>query len=144
MEQKYYAPQQGLHCLTMATHPGTLTEEDIIDNLVRMIAMEETEEHERTDAKTAAEEIQAMPFQKEHKLWELAVQEYHSPEFQDYLTRKNLRPNSSQKLVPIVEALKEEDWTPTEAEAVKAMWERLDEFSLDEFKMWELPVPEWE
>ena len=41
MAQKFYAPKNALNCLTITTHPGTLTEWDIITNLVRMNLMED-------------------------------------------------------------------------------------------------------
>ena len=40
MAQKFYAPKNALNYLTITTHPGTLTEWDIVTNLVRMNLME--------------------------------------------------------------------------------------------------------
>ena len=40
MEQKYYVAEKGDMCLSLTTHPGTLTEWDIIDNLERMMMIE--------------------------------------------------------------------------------------------------------
>ena len=140
METKYYAPQQGLHCLTLAKHPGILTEQDVVDNLVRMSLMDD-----ELSAEEAMEEARQLPTDKLKALVDDMWWEYNSPEFQDYLTRKNLRPNQEQKLVPITEAMRYEDENQiTEEEALSRMWERLDEFNLDEFKMWELPVAEWD
>ena len=140
METKFYAPQQGLHCLTMATHPGTLTEEDIVDNLVRMSLMDNN-----LSAEEAMKEVKNLPVNELHKIKEAEWWEYNSPEFQDYLTRRNLQPNQELKLVPITEAMKDEDEERiTEEEALNRMWEMLDEFSLEGFQTWELPVSEWE
>ena len=143
MEQKYYVPQQGLHCLTLATHPGMLTEQDIVANLVRMSLMDDG-----MSAEEAMEEMLPKPVQPLNKLEENAMWEYNSPEFQDYLTRKNLLPsksNDSLKLVPITEAMKEEGESQiTEEEALSRMWEILDEFNLETFQTQELPTVEWD
>jgi hypothetical protein len=40
MEQKYYVAKEGDICLSLTTHPGKLTEQDIIDNLRRMMRVE--------------------------------------------------------------------------------------------------------
>ena len=46
MEQKYYVAKEGDICLTLTTHPGTLTEWDIKDNLRRMMRVEAEQEGE--------------------------------------------------------------------------------------------------
>jgi hypothetical protein len=51
---------------------------------------------------------------------------------------RKCNPNLNQKLVPIAEAMTDEDWNPSEKEATEAMWEILDEFSLDELEQYKL------
>lgn len=46
MEQKYYVAEKGDMCLSLTTHPGTLTEQDIIDNLERMMRLEAEQQGE--------------------------------------------------------------------------------------------------
>ena len=41
MEQKYFVASKGNCYLTLTTHPGTLTEQDILKNLERMASLEE-------------------------------------------------------------------------------------------------------
>jgi hypothetical protein len=144
METKFYAPPQALHCLTITTHPGTLTEANVVDNLVRMSLMDD-----ELSAEEAMEEARQLPTDKRKALVDDMWWEYNSPEFQDYLIRKQILPSKinedNLKLVPITEAMRDEDENQiTEEEALSRMWERLDEFNLDEFKMWELPVAEWD
>ena len=125
METKYYAPQQGLHCLTMATHPGTLTEADVTDNLVRMILM-----NDGLSAKEAMEEARQLPVKELRKIIDAEQWDYNSPEFQDYLTQKKIHPSLNLKLEPV----KDE----------QEMWQTLDEFNLSDFQEWELPTVEWD
>jgi hypothetical protein len=88
METKFYAPQQGLHCLTLATHPGTLTEQDVVNNLVRMSLMDD-----ELSAEEAMEEARQLPTDKRKALVDDMWWEYNSPEFQDYLIRKQILPS---------------------------------------------------
>lgn len=53
MEQKYYVAEKGDMCLSLTTHPGTLTEWDIIDNLERMMMLE-AEESQRKSIREVA------------------------------------------------------------------------------------------
>ena len=124
METKFYAPPQALHCLTITTHPGTLTEADVVSNLVRMSLMEEGLSPEE-----AIEEAKKMPPKELRNVVDAAQWEYNSPEFQDYLTVNKIHPNLSLQLQPI------------EKEEALA---RMDEFSLEGFQTWELPTVEWD
>ena len=124
METKYYAPQQGLHCLTLATHPGTLTEADVVDNLVRMSLMDD-----ELSAEEAMEEAKSLPVKKLRVLMDDAQWEYNSPEFQDYLTTKELHPSLNLKLEPV------------EREEALAIMDGMD---LQTFREAELPTVEWD
>ena len=53
MEQKYYVAEKGDMSLSLTTHPGTLTEQDIIDNLERMMMLE-AEESQRKSIRAEA------------------------------------------------------------------------------------------
>jgi hypothetical protein len=121
MEQKYYAPPQALHCLSITTHPGTLTEADLIDNLARMILMEGGME-----AEEAIQELKSLP---RKGLDQVAYQEYNSPELQDYLTQKKIHPSLSPKLEEI------------DREEALSMMENLD---LQTFIESELSTTEWD
>jgi hypothetical protein len=124
METKYYAPPQALHCLTIATHPGKLTEANVTDNLVRMILMEDG-----LSAEEAIEEAKSLPVKELRNVVDVAQMEYNSPEFQDYLTQKRLHPSLNLKLEPI------------EKEEALSIMENLD---LQTFKESELATAEWD
>jgi hypothetical protein len=124
METKFYAPQQGLHCLTLATHPGTLTEQDVVNNLVRMSLMDD-----ELSAEGAMEEARQLPTDKRKALVDDMWWEYNSPEFQDYLTVKKLHPSLNLKL---------EEVEKEEALAI------MDGMDLQTFKEAELPTVEWD
>jgi hypothetical protein len=124
METKFYAPQQGLHCLTLATHPGTLTEQDVVNNLVRMSLMDD-----ELSAEEAMEEARQLPTDKRKALVDDMWWEYNSPEFQDYLTVKKLHPRLNLKLKPV------------EREEALAIMDGMD---LQTFKEAELPTVEWD
>jgi hypothetical protein len=124
METKYYAPPQALHCLTITTHPGTLTEADVTDNLVRMNLMEDGLSPEE-----AIEEAKKLPVKELRNVVDAAQWEYNSPEFQDYLTVKKLHPRLNLKLKPV------------EREEALAIMDGMD---LQTFKEAELPTVEWD
>jgi hypothetical protein len=124
METKFYAPQQGLHCLTLATHPGTLTEQDVVNNLVRMSLMEEGLTPEE-----AISEAKQLPVKELRNVVDAAQWEYNSPEFQDYLTVKKLHPSLNLKLEEV------------EREEALAIMDGMD---LQTFKEAELPTVEWD
>ena len=124
METKYYAPPQALHCLTIATHSGKLTEADVTDNLVRMILMEDGLSPEE-----AVAEAKRLPVKELRNVIDVAQQEYNSPEFQDYLTQKKLHPSLNLELKPV------------QTEEALARMENLD---LRTFKDSELATAEWD
>jgi hypothetical protein len=123
MEQKYYAPPQALHCLSITTHPGTLTEANVVDNLVRMILMEDG-----LSVEEAIEEAKSLPVKQLRNVVDVAQMEYNSPEFQDYLTQKNLLPKN----------LKLEEIDREEALSI------MDGMDLQTFKESELATAEWD
>ena len=124
MEQKYYAPPQALHCLSITTHPGTLTEADVVSNLVRMSLMDD-----ELNAEEAIAEAKQLPAEKRRALTDDAQWEYNSPEFQDYLTIKKLNPSLNLKLEEI-----------DREEALSIM----DGMDLQTFKESELATAEWD
>jgi hypothetical protein len=140
MEKKYYTTKKGFLCLSVATHPGTLTELDIQENIMRMMVM-----NDEVSAEEASELISKMPWEKKDSLWKSALQEYWEPSFQEYLCRTNLIYAEDKELFPITEILKEEDEDSiTEEIALERMWEKLEEYNFKEFMLWEFPVTEWD
>ena len=124
MEQKYYAPPQALHCLTITTHPGTLTEADVTDNIVRMSLMEEGLSPEE-----AVAEAKKLPAKRLREIVDAAQWEYNSPEFQDYLTVKKIHPSLNLQLEPV-----------SREEALAIM----DNLDLQTFEETELSQAEWD
>ena len=124
MEQKYYAPPQALYCLSITTHPGTLTEANVVDNLVRMILMEDGLSPEE-----AIEEAKSLPVKELRNVVDVAQMEYNSPELQDYLTQKRIHPSLNLKLKEI------------DREEALSIMENLD---LQTFKESELATAEWD
>ena len=53
MEQKYYVAEKGSWHLSITKHPGTLTEQDIVNNLERMMMLE-AEENQQKSIRTEA------------------------------------------------------------------------------------------
>ena len=124
MKQKYYAPPQALHCLTITTHPGTLTEANVVDNLVRMTLMEDG-----LNPEEAIKEAKSLPIKELINVVEAAQWEYNSPELQDYLTQKRIHPSLNLKLEEI------------DREEALSIMENLD---LQTFKESELATAEWD
>lgn len=130
METKYYAPQGTPLFLTVADHPGSLTDSDLVDNLIRMMVMNETEERERLDSEEAEKEIDAMSREHYRALrktaqWYL----YNEPRLQIYLEEHHVRPGL--ELHPIAEVLQEEGEPKlSETEALEMLRDALDEYSL--------------
>ena len=132
METKYYAPKNQVDCLTITTHPGKYNEMDVVNNLMRMMVMDETEE----GAEAATQIIQEMNPEERQELRDSAETYLGDWDFQRYLNSHPLP--KGQELLPIAEALKDEDLTPTEEEAMEAMWEIVDEFSLSELEAYRM------
>nr|DAV37233.1 MAG TPA: hypothetical protein [Caudoviricetes sp.] len=56
MAQKYYVASKGSYYLSVTNHPGTLTEQDIVSNLARMMMLEADSEEQNVQARTIREE----------------------------------------------------------------------------------------
>ena len=136
METKYYASQGAPLFLTVADHPGTLMDSDLVENLMRMMVMNETEERERLNSEEAEKEIDAMSREHYQALrktaqWHL----YNDPRLQIYLEENHVRPGL--ELHPIAEVLQEEgDPKLSETEALEMLRDALDEYSLAEMEMY--------
>lgn len=140
MEKKYYTSKKGFFCLSVANHPGTLTELDIQENIMRMMIMSDD-----VSAEEAVEIISKMPWKEKDSLWKSALQEYWEPAFQEYLCRAHLICKEDRELIPITEALKDKDEDSiTENIAIERMWENLEAYNFEEFMMLEFPVVEWD
>ena len=122
--------------LALTNHPGKLVESDIVDNLMRLMVMDETEERERLSAEEAKEEIEKMD-KAQYRALRAAAERYldNEPEFQIY--RENNRLYQGLELRPIEEVLRdEEEPSLTEQEVEERLQEALDEFSLSEMEMY--------
>jgi len=95
---KYYAPESNASTnLVLATHPGKLTENDVIDNIMVILQLSWMTEEEGKDdeyneplypsyyAEDAIEAIGAMGREEYHELWERATWLFWTPEVQQYL-----------------------------------------------------------
>ena len=111
METKYYAPQGQLLCLTLATHSGKLTYSDVLNNLMRMALMDD---QEVPDAEEAMQEIKQMSQEQYSNLRAWCQDRMAQEDFQLYLDSHPLP--IGEEMEPITE--------------VEAMWEELNEFSL--------------
>ena len=128
MAQKYYAPAQP-SCLTLTQQQGVLTRSILTENIMRMLAMDETADHERLTADEANQEIEQLNRQEYQNLYQQAQRVLNSEEMQTYMQRKQIM--EGEPLQPVNE-------TEINVE------EMLDEFSLTEFLQQEVPVVEYE
>ena len=136
MDTKYYAPKEHLSVLTVSRSPGNLTYSDILDNLMRMILMDETEERERLSAEEAIAEIAEISREEYRALRNKAVHAYQDWDLQKYMEEHEIR--EGMPLVPVEEIFQEENEPKVTPEEVEA-WtlETLDEFSWTELEnMW--------
>ena len=129
MAKKYYAPAACLSCLTLTERPGALTRQDLIENIMRMLTMDSTEEHDRLTSEEAEEEIDKLSRSQYQALSKRAQMELDSPEMQEYLDRKNLMIGD-----PLVVVNQEE----------VDVREILDEWTMAKFAEQEMPVVEWD
>lgn len=74
------------HCLTMTIHPGNLSNMDIVQNIMRMLLMDEG-----MDAKTAQEEFDKLPVDEYRKFRKVAKEWRYDQEMQDYLDRMHIK-----------------------------------------------------
>lgn len=72
MEQKFYVASRGDSYLSLADHPGELTEDGIVSNIHRMMEMDLDEEEEENMTWTQLRRI-AREFYEENKerIWEM-------------------------------------------------------------------------
>lgn len=129
MATKYYAPAASLSCLTLTTRPGALTRAILVENLMRMLAMEANESHDRLTAEEANAEIDKLNRSEYQRLREKATVELDSQEMQEYLQRKRIMLGD-----PLVAV----------NEAEVNVQEILDEFTMTEFEQQEMPLVEYE
>ena len=137
MAQKYYAAEP--IWLTLSDKPGTLHYVEVLWNIMRMLLMSE----EGVDAETALEILDEMPQEEYNRLKARAAAEYADPEFQEYLERKHLYPETvnAPELEPVETQLYEpedSDLVSTEEETQRRLMERLDEMDWQGFKLWEM------
>ena len=141
----YYAPIEAVPLyLTITTHSGVLTHRDIIENLMRMILMDqETDEYDGMDAETAMEELEKMSREEYQKLYRNAEAIYIDIQWTGYFDRTHLHEGLT--LYPLATALQTQNEDPiSEEEALDVMWENLNEFSMNGFTLYELPDTEWD
>lgn len=123
MDTKLYAPKNR-GCLTVTDHPGKLLRRDIVWNLMRMILMSEND----LSAEEAIDSLDEMEAEEFSALQRRAEAELDEPLMQAYLERQQVSPGMP--LHPI-----------TEQEEVKEM---LNQWPMEQFRLQELPEPEWE
>lgn len=127
--------------LTLSDKKGTLLYREVVWNIMRMLLMDEG-----MDAESALEELDRMPMQEFNELKRRAEREYADHDFQEYLERIHLYPETpnAPKLIPVEELLYEEGEKRTEQETHERMMEILDEFSMKEFQEQEMQLVEWD
>ena len=121
MATKYYAPPGQCWALTIATHPGTLTENDVVDNLMRMAVMQDEVSEDWMDSQDAIEELSKMTPEEYNNLRAWCRDRMSEEDFQLFLDSSPLPLN--QPLEPI-----------TKEEAQDLM----DEYSLKGLVMYKL------
>ena len=127
MATKYYAPVAA--CLTLTEHPGSLSVFDLLENIMRMLTMVRTEEHDRLTAEEAEQAIDRLSSDQYRQLRDQAREVLNSQEMQEYLYRKGITVG-----MPL-EEVNPEEVNPQEI---------MDEFSMTEFAEMEMPLTEWE
>lgn len=116
------------HALSIATHEGVLTGNDIIKNIMRMIMMDRVSDgNSGYSAKEAIEEIRKLSWAEFSKLKKEALSYFCDEDWQKYFVRKHIVDGA--ELNPI-----------TEEEAFRIM----DELSLKEFETWEMKDSGWD
>ena len=129
MATKYYAPVAALSPLTLTTQPGSLSVFDILENIMRMLTMDRTEEHDRLTAEEAEQAIDRLSSDQYRQLRDQARVELNSQEMQEYLYRKGITVG-----MPL-EEVNPEEVNPQEI---------MDEFTMTEFAEMEMPLTEWD
>lgn len=127
MATKYYAPAAA--CLTLTEHPGNLSVTDMLENLMRMLIMDRTEEHEQLTAEEAEGAISKLSRVQFRQLRDRAREELYSQEMQEYLQRKG-----------ITEGMQLDEVNADEVD----VQDILDEFTMTVFKTMEMSVVEWD
>lgn len=130
-----YAPKDNLNFLTIAAHPGALTPQDVLSNLVLMGIMGD---QERKSGEVNAEEALAqkanLSLPEEIKRENAATEYLYDPEWEQMWQRLNLNPETGRTWY----GNKEIQLEPIEKEIALETME--DQF-LQRF--WE-PMPEWD
>lgn len=122
---KYYRAKEAPAYLTLTTHPGKLTYQDLVQNIMRMILMNE-ENLERLSAEEALQKIDQMPPKEYKSLQEQAEDNLDWREdLKDFLSRNNIQ--AGMELTPYQETLDE-----------------LEQLSMQEFLEMVVPQTEWD
>jgi hypothetical protein len=129
MATKYYAPAAALSPLTLTTQQGSLTRSVMVNNLMRMLTMDRTQEHDRLTAEEAEKAISLLSSAQRRQLQDRATEELNSQEMQEYLNRKGITEG-----MPLEEVNAEEVDVP----------EILNEYSMTEFAEMEMPPVEYD
>ena len=134
MAPKFYAPSNW-DCLTISRHPGTLTRSDMVENLMRMLLMQQ----ENLSAEQAISRLTEMPDNRLADLRKRATEFLDSPDMQKYL---EMKPQASPgtPLLPITEVLGMEN--PEEAN--QWLMQELDNWTVNALEQWEFPQAEWD
>ena len=125
MATKYYAAEPMF--ITLSDHKGTLLYREVLWNIMRMLLME----REGITAETALTRMDDLPTEEYAALKAEAATEYAAPEFQQYMERIHLYPETvnAPKLQPVETLLKEENEKAlTETEAESRLMEVLNEY----------------
>ena len=136
MAMKYYAAQEAPLVLTLSTTQQTTMYSIIVWNIMRMLLMDE----EDVDAESALEMLDEMEMQEFNKLKERAASQFADWDFQAYMERKGINPESKEALIPVEELLKDPDETdkPTPEQTNNLLMEMLNEYGWSEFQTWEI------
>ena len=126
MAQRYYAHPAAPH-LTMSKEQGEVTREVLLENLERMLMMDATPTRERLTAELAQEEINNLSREQYRELQARAEKVLSNPELEEYLQLKGIMLGD-----------------PLEELTQVNVQEILDEFSLQEFELTEMPQVEWD
>lgn len=72
MEQKFYVASKGNSYLSLTNHPGTLTEQDIVSNLERMMTLDTDSEEQHVQPRAIREEASRFYQENIERILEMA------------------------------------------------------------------------
>ena len=147
---KYYAVPGWVHPLAIRTEPGPLTEEDFVRNLVRMQLMEEQELTVEESFQASLGESKELEEMRKNWKWQLMNDRELTDILMDSRNRKystdTLENQLGEQAVPILEAMKAENWEPreqTEESAAESLMDYLEPYDLAQF-VEEFHPTEWD